>query len=106
MVREVARIGFDSVKSEFNRVADVVVGVGFTQQFVLHSAVCIKDRNNDAVVKIARRIVISAFQPIDRATHRDGSPKSFEILATCPARWAPDERLRSTSIDIIRTTAG
>ena len=25
------------------------------------------------------------------ATHRDGTPKSFVILATCPARWAPGD---------------
>lgn len=24
-------------------------------------------------------------------THRDGTPKSFTILATCPARWAPGD---------------
>jgi len=24
-------------------------------------------------------------------TFRDGTPKNFEILATCPARWAPDD---------------
>ncbi len=24
-------------------------------------------------------------------THRDGTPKTFEILATCPARWAPGD---------------
>jgi len=24
-------------------------------------------------------------------THRDGTPKSFQILATAPARWAPDD---------------
>lgn len=24
-------------------------------------------------------------------THRDGTPKSFQILATCPARWHPDD---------------
>lgn len=24
-------------------------------------------------------------------THRDGTPESFVILATCPARWAPDD---------------
>ncbi len=27
-------------------------------------------------------------------THRDGTPKSFTILATCPARWAPGDSLR------------
>jgi hypothetical protein len=26
-------------------------------------------------------------------THRDGTPESFEILATCPARWHPDDAL-------------
>jgi len=26
-------------------------------------------------------------------THRDGTPKSFTILATCPARWAPGDSL-------------
>ncbi|MCA9193490.1 MAG: hypothetical protein KDB03_17075 [Planctomycetales bacterium] len=26
-----------------------------------------------------------------RATGRDGTPKSFEVLATCPARWAPGD---------------
>ncbi len=25
------------------------------------------------------------------ATHQDGTPKSFTILATCPARWAPGD---------------
>lgn len=25
------------------------------------------------------------------ATHRDGTPESFEIIATCPARWAPGD---------------
>ncbi len=25
------------------------------------------------------------------ATHRDGTPKTFEVLATCPARWAADD---------------
>lgn len=25
------------------------------------------------------------------ATHRDGTPKSFTVLATCPARWAPGD---------------
>jgi len=25
------------------------------------------------------------------ATNRDGTPKSFQILATCPARWAPGD---------------
>ncbi|TWU17342.1 N,N-dimethylformamidase beta subunit [Novipirellula galeiformis] len=25
------------------------------------------------------------------ATHRDGTPESFTILATCPARWAPGD---------------
>ncbi len=24
-------------------------------------------------------------------THRDGTPKSFEVLATCQAQWAPDD---------------
>jgi hypothetical protein len=24
-------------------------------------------------------------------THRDGTPKTFEVLATCPARWHPDD---------------
>ncbi|MBA4190463.1 MAG: hypothetical protein C0467_20950 [Planctomycetaceae bacterium] len=24
-------------------------------------------------------------------THSDGTPKNFEVLATCPARWAPDD---------------
>jgi len=24
-------------------------------------------------------------------THRDGTPKSFTVLATCPARWHPDD---------------
>jgi len=24
-------------------------------------------------------------------THRDGTPESFRVLATCPARWAPDD---------------
>jgi hypothetical protein len=26
-------------------------------------------------------------------THKDGTPKSFTILATCPARWAPGDSL-------------
>jgi hypothetical protein len=26
-------------------------------------------------------------------THRDGTPETFEILATCPARWHPDDAL-------------
>lgn len=26
-------------------------------------------------------------------THRDGTPESFTILATCPAQWAPGDRL-------------
>jgi len=26
-------------------------------------------------------------------THRDGTPESFTILATCPARWHPDDAL-------------
>ncbi len=25
------------------------------------------------------------------ATHRDGTPKTFEVLGTCPARWHPDD---------------
>ncbi|MBL8820483.1 MAG: hypothetical protein JNL58_30950 [Planctomyces sp.] len=25
------------------------------------------------------------------ATHRDGTPETFEVLATCPAAWAPDD---------------
>lgn len=25
------------------------------------------------------------------ATHRDGTPETFEVLATCPARWAADD---------------
>ncbi len=25
------------------------------------------------------------------ATHRDGTPETFEVLATCPAGWAPDD---------------
>ncbi len=25
------------------------------------------------------------------ATHRDGTPESFEVLATCPVRWAADD---------------
>jgi hypothetical protein len=25
------------------------------------------------------------------ATHRDGTPKDFTVLATCPARWHPDD---------------
>jgi hypothetical protein len=25
------------------------------------------------------------------ATHRDGTPESFQVLATCPARWASDD---------------
>lgn len=25
------------------------------------------------------------------ATHKDGTPKSFEVLATCPAKWHPDD---------------
>jgi hypothetical protein len=24
-------------------------------------------------------------------THRDGTPESFVVLGTCPARWAPDD---------------
>jgi hypothetical protein len=24
-------------------------------------------------------------------TYRDGTPKNFEVLATCPARWHPDD---------------
>ena len=24
-------------------------------------------------------------------THRDGTPDTFEVLATCPVRWAPDD---------------
>lgn len=24
-------------------------------------------------------------------THRDGTPKNFEVLATCPAKWHPDD---------------
>ena len=24
-------------------------------------------------------------------THRDGTPKSFEVLATCEAKWAPND---------------
>ncbi len=24
-------------------------------------------------------------------THKDGTPENFEVLATCPARWAPDD---------------
>lgn len=24
-------------------------------------------------------------------THRDGTPESFQVLATCPAKWAPDD---------------
>ena len=24
-------------------------------------------------------------------THKDGTPKNFEVLATCPARWHPDD---------------
>jgi hypothetical protein len=26
-------------------------------------------------------------------THRDGTPETFTILASCPARWAPDDSL-------------
>jgi hypothetical protein len=26
-------------------------------------------------------------------THRDGTPETFQILGTCPARWAPDDSL-------------
>jgi hypothetical protein len=25
------------------------------------------------------------------ATHKDGTPKSFEVLGTCPVRWHPDD---------------
>ena len=28
---------------------------------------------------------------LPQPTYRDGTPKSFQILATCPARWAPDD---------------
>ena len=28
---------------------------------------------------------------VPSATFRDGTPKSFTVLATCPARWAPDD---------------
>ena len=28
---------------------------------------------------------------IPSPTHRDGTPKSFEVLATCQAQWAPDD---------------
>jgi hypothetical protein len=24
-------------------------------------------------------------------THRDGTPETFTILASCPAKWAPDD---------------
>jgi len=25
------------------------------------------------------------------ATHQDGTPKTFEVLGTCPVRWHPDD---------------
>jgi hypothetical protein len=25
------------------------------------------------------------------ATHKDGTPKTFEVLGTCPVRWHPDD---------------
>ncbi len=28
---------------------------------------------------------------LPKPTHRDGTPKSFQILGTCPARWAPGD---------------
>lgn len=28
---------------------------------------------------------------IPKPTWRDGTPRTFEVLATCPARWAPDD---------------
>ncbi|MBX3443646.1 MAG: hypothetical protein KF774_14660 [Planctomyces sp.] len=28
---------------------------------------------------------------IPSPTHRDGTPETFEVLATCPARWHPDD---------------
>jgi hypothetical protein len=30
---------------------------------------------------------------IPAPTHRDGTPETFEILGTCPARWHPDDAL-------------
>jgi hypothetical protein len=28
---------------------------------------------------------------LPEATHRDGTPRTFQVLATCPARWHPDD---------------
>ena len=39
------------------------------------------------------------------ATHRDGTPKSFEVLGTCPVRWHPDDAEWYEKWEIGRTGA-
>lgn len=38
-------------------------------------------------------------------THKDGTPKTFEVLATCPARWHPDDAEWYEKWEIGRTGA-